>query len=83
MKNIVSAVRLCEIHCIVQHSKSKKILKAFKDENPKACAAVTVHGRRVSVVCSPVQALQGCSMHRGLHDRRDGARPADRRGAAR
>jgi anaerobic carbon-monoxide dehydrogenase iron sulfur subunit len=34
--------RLCEIHCIVQHSKSKKILKAFKDENAKACAAVTV-----------------------------------------
>jgi len=23
--------RLCEIHCIVQHSKSKKIIKAFKE----------------------------------------------------
>ena len=34
--------RLCEIHCIVQHSKSKKILKAFKDESVRACAAVMV-----------------------------------------
>jgi len=24
--------RLCEIHCIVQHSKSKRIIKAFKEE---------------------------------------------------
>lgn len=38
--------RLCEIHCIVEHSKSKKILKAFKDEAVRACAAVMVeeHG---------------------------------------
>jgi carbon-monoxide dehydrogenase iron sulfur subunit len=38
--------RLCEIHCIVQHSKSKKILKAFKDEAVKAAPAVMVeeHG---------------------------------------
>lgn len=27
--------RLCEIHCIVQHSKSKRIIKAFKEE-PRA-----------------------------------------------
>ncbi len=26
------ACRLCEIHCLVAHSKSKKILKAFKEE---------------------------------------------------
>ena len=24
--------RLCEVHCIVQHSKSKDIIKAFKQE---------------------------------------------------
>lgn len=24
--------RLCEIHCLVQHSQSKKIIKAFKEE---------------------------------------------------
>ena len=27
--------RLCEIHCMVQHSKSKKIVKAFKEETPR------------------------------------------------
>lgn len=35
--------RLCEIHCLVAHTKSKKILKAFRDEIPKdATAAVIV-----------------------------------------
>ena len=28
--------RLCEIHCLVQHSQSKKIIKAFKEETPRA-----------------------------------------------
>ena len=28
--------RLCEIHCLVQHSKSKEIIKAYKGEYPKA-----------------------------------------------
>jgi len=27
--------RLCEIHCLVQHSKSKEIIKAYKGEYPK------------------------------------------------
>jgi len=38
MKRIVAheefciGCRLCEIHCLVQHSKSKKIIKAFRSE---------------------------------------------------
>lgn len=28
--------RLCEIHCLVAHSKSKKIIKAYKEEFPRA-----------------------------------------------
>ncbi len=38
MKRIVAreeycvGCRLCEIHCLVQHSKSKKIIKAFREE---------------------------------------------------
>lgn len=28
--------RLCEIHCLVQHSQSKKIIKAFTEEIPRA-----------------------------------------------
>lgn len=34
--------RLCEIHCMVQHSQSKKIIKAFKEEAPRAMARVLV-----------------------------------------
>ena len=34
--------RLCEIHCLVQHSRSKKILKAFKEEFPRAIARILV-----------------------------------------
>ena len=34
--------RLCEIHCLVQHSRSKKIIKAFKEELPRALPRVLV-----------------------------------------
>lgn len=34
--------RLCEIHCLTQHSQSKKIIKAFKGETPRALARVVV-----------------------------------------
>lgn len=34
--------RLCEIHCLVQHSRSKKILKAFREEFPRAVSRVLV-----------------------------------------
>lgn len=34
--------RLCEIHCIVQHSKTKNIIKTYKGEYPKPSPGVTV-----------------------------------------
>lgn len=34
-EEVCMACRLCEIHCLVQHSRSKKILKAFKEEFPR------------------------------------------------
>jgi carbon-monoxide dehydrogenase iron sulfur subunit len=34
--------RLCEIHCLVEHSKSKKIIKAYKEEFPRAVPRVIV-----------------------------------------
>ena len=34
--------RLCEIHCLVQHSQSKKIIKAFKRERPRAMPRLLV-----------------------------------------
>ena len=36
------ACRLCEIHCLVQHSQSRKIIKAFKEETPRAMARLLV-----------------------------------------
>jgi carbon-monoxide dehydrogenase iron sulfur subunit len=37
--------RLCEIHCLVHHSRSKKILKAFREEFPRAVSRVLVEER--------------------------------------
>jgi len=34
--------RLCEIHCLVQHSRSKKIIRVFRQETPDAIARVLV-----------------------------------------
>ncbi len=34
--------RLCEIHCLVQHSQSKKIIKAFKEETPRAMSRLVI-----------------------------------------
>jgi len=34
--------RLCEIHCLVQHSRSKKIIRCFKEEMPEAISRVLV-----------------------------------------
>jgi carbon-monoxide dehydrogenase iron sulfur subunit len=34
--------RLCEIHCLVKHSRSKKIIKAFRTERETAAPAVHV-----------------------------------------
>ena len=48
MKRIVAheehciGCRLCEIHCLVQHSKSKKIIKAFRTERDRIVPGVKV-----------------------------------------
>ncbi len=34
--------RLCEIHCLTQHSKSKKIIKAYKGEFPRPLTRILV-----------------------------------------
>ena len=36
------ACRLCEIHCLVQHSRSKKIVKAFRQERDTIVPGVQV-----------------------------------------
>jgi len=48
MKRIVAreefciGCRLCEIHCLVQHSRSKKIIKAFREERDLIVPGVQV-----------------------------------------
>ncbi len=34
--------RLCEINCLVKHSRSGKIIKAFREENPRPLTRVKV-----------------------------------------
>jgi carbon-monoxide dehydrogenase iron sulfur subunit len=65
--------RLCEIHCLVQHSRSKKILKAFKEEFPRAVSRVLVEERGYLSFalqcrhCEEAPCLEACitgAMHR-------------------
>ncbi|MCS7233960.1 MAG: 4Fe-4S dicluster domain-containing protein [Synergistetes bacterium] len=37
--------RLCEVHCVVQHSKSKNILKVFKGEEPRPVSGICFEER--------------------------------------
>ena len=37
--------RLCEIHCLVEHSRSRKIIKAYKEEFPRALPRMIVEER--------------------------------------
>lgn len=41
-EEVCIACRLCEIHCVVQHSQSKKIIKAFKEEFPRAIPRLVI-----------------------------------------
>lgn len=58
--------RLCEIWCIVQHSKSKDVVKAYKDERPRQLTKVYVEERiPVSFAiqcrhCSDAPCIEGC-----------------------
>ena len=41
-EDVCIGCRLCEIYCLVQHSKSKKIIKAYKGEYPKPIPRILV-----------------------------------------
>jgi carbon-monoxide dehydrogenase iron sulfur subunit len=41
-EDVCMGCRLCEVHCLVKHSKSKKIIKAFKGEYPRALPMILV-----------------------------------------
>ncbi|MFC2075787.1 4Fe-4S dicluster domain-containing protein [candidate division KSB1 bacterium] len=65
--------RLCEIHCLVSHSRSKKIIKAFKDEHETAVPAIQVEESGIVSFalqcrhCDDAPCLEACitgAMHR-------------------
>ena len=65
--------RLCEIHCLVHHSKSKKLIKAYKEEFPRALPRVLVEEQgHLSFAlqcrhCEEAPCLEACitgAMHR-------------------
>ncbi len=41
-EEVCMGCRLCEIYCIVQHSRSKEILKAFKRETPRPLPRILI-----------------------------------------
>jgi carbon-monoxide dehydrogenase iron sulfur subunit len=65
--------RLCEIHCLVQHSKSKEIIKAYKGEYPKAQSRLVIEQKGYQSFalqcrhCEDAPCLDACmtgAMHR-------------------
>ncbi len=61
------ACRLCEIHCLTEHSHSKKILKAYKEEFPTALPRLIVEQKGIGSFalqcrhCSDAPCLAACS----------------------
>lgn len=65
--------RLCEIHCLVQHSRSKKIIKAFRSERDAIVPGVKVEESGYASFalqcrhCDEAPCIEACmtgSMHR-------------------
>jgi carbon-monoxide dehydrogenase iron sulfur subunit len=58
--------RLCEINCLVKHSRSKRIIKAFRDERDTVTSAVMVEEQgRVSFAlqcrhCDDAPCIEAC-----------------------
>lgn len=58
--------RLCEINCLVKHSRSGKIIKAFREENPRPLTRVKVEEEGYLSFalqcrhCDDAQCLENC-----------------------
>ena len=72
-EDVCIGCRLCEVYCLVEHSKSRDILKAFKEETPRTLNRVTVEeeGHRSFGIqcrhCKDAPCLSACltgAMHR-------------------
>jgi carbon-monoxide dehydrogenase iron sulfur subunit len=71
--------RLCEIHCLVAHSRSKKIIKAFKEEFPRVMPRILVEEQGVTSFalpcrhCDDARCLEACMTGAIYRDERTGA----------
>lgn len=71
--------RLCEVYCLVQHSKTKNIIKAYKGEYPKPLARILVEeSGYVSFAlqcrhCEEAPCLEACITGAMHSDKRTGA----------
>ena len=45
-EEVCMGCKLCEIYCIVEHSKTKDIIKAFREETPRALSRTVVEAQR-------------------------------------
>ncbi len=71
--------RLCEVHCLVAHSRSKKIIKAFKEEFPRAMPRILVEEQGVTSFalacrhCDDARCLEACMTGAIYRDEKTGA----------
>ncbi|HID95533.1 MAG TPA: 4Fe-4S dicluster domain-containing protein [Candidatus Latescibacteria bacterium] len=71
--------RLCEIHCLVQHSKSREIIKAYKGEYPKPQPRLIVEEKGYLSFalqcrhCEDAPCLEACITGAMYRDRETGA----------
>ncbi|MCX7803920.1 MAG: 4Fe-4S dicluster domain-containing protein [Planctomycetota bacterium] len=76
--------RLCEIHCIVRHSKSGKIIKAFRSEKDAIVPAVTVEQKGYTSFalqcrhCDEAPCIEACMTGAMRRDGKTGAVLCDR-----
>jgi carbon-monoxide dehydrogenase iron sulfur subunit len=75
--------RLCEVHCIVQNSKTRNIIKAYKGEYPKPIARVLVEEQGYLSFalqcrhCEDAPCLEACITGAMQRDPKSGAVLAD------
>lgn len=72
-EDVCIGCHLCEVHCLVEHSRSRQILKAYKREEPRALPRLRVEEERPRSVaiqchhCSEPQCVYACltgAMHK-------------------
>jgi len=71
--------RLCEVHCIVQHSKTKNILKTYMEEYPKPATRILVEEKGYVTFalqcrhCEDAPCLDACMTGAMYRDKKTGA----------